>query len=62
MGGECDTEMTANTAEEMATKGMEHVKTSHPDMAAKIVAMTPEETAQWMTDFKPKFDAAPTVA
>ncbi len=61
MGGpaECNFVVTGETAEEMAKNGGEHVMQSHPDIAEQMKNMTPEQNAQWMADFQPKFDAAP---
>jgi hypothetical protein len=61
MGGPatCTVVLTGNTAEEMATNGMDHVTQAHPDMAANIKKMTPDETTKWMADFQKKSDAAP---
>jgi predicted small metal-binding protein len=61
MGGPatCNTMISGNTAEEMVKNGMNHINEVHPDMAADIKKMTPEETTKWMTEFGPKFNAAP---
>lgn len=61
MGGPatCDFVVTGNTAEEMAANGTAHVMESHPDIAAQMEAMSPEDKANWMTDFQAKFDIAP---
>lgn len=61
MGGPatCNTMISGNTAEEMVKNGMDHIMQAHPDMAADIKKMTPEQTTQWMADFQKKFDAAP---
>lgn len=61
MGGpaDCMTMISGNTAEDMAKNGMTHINQAHPQMAADIKKMTPEETTKWMTDFQPKFDALP---
>jgi predicted small metal-binding protein len=63
MGGPatCTFTATGNTAEEMVKNGMAHVEQAHPDMAADIKKMTPEETTKWMEDFKAKFNAAPAM-
>jgi predicted small metal-binding protein len=61
MGGPatCNLMISGNTAEEMVKNGMDHITQAHPDLAEQIKKMTPEETTQWMADFKVKFDAAP---
>jgi hypothetical protein len=55
MGGMCDTAMSAETPEEMMSKGMAHVEDAHPEMAANIKAM-PKDDPQ-MVDWQQKFDA-----
>ncbi len=61
MGGPatCNTMISGNTADEMVKNGMAHIEAEHPEMAADIKKMTPEETTKWMADFQLKFDAAP---
>lgn len=61
MGGPttCTAVLKGNTAEEMVADGMKHVTEVHPEMAADIAKMTPEDTAKWMAEFHPKFDALP---
>ena len=61
MGGPatCTVVHSGNTAQEMAENAMKHVEAAHPEMAADIKKMTPEETSKWMADFQPKFDALP---
>jgi len=60
MGGPatCQFAMTGATAEEMVQKGTQHVLAAHPDIAEQMKKMTPEQTAQWLADFRPKFAAA----
>ena len=60
MGGPatCTEVLSGNTAEEMVADGMKHVE-AHPEMAAAIKKMSPEDTTKWMAEFKPKFDALP---
>lgn len=61
MGGPatCTATLSGNTPEEMLADGMKHVEEVHPEMAADIKKMSPEDTAKWMAEFKPKFDALP---
>lgn len=61
MGGpaDCDVMITGNDMAEMGKNGMAHVEAAHPELAAKLKAMSPEDTAKWMADTQPKFDAAP---
>ena len=56
---DCTDVLHGNTVEEMAADGMKHVAAAHPEMAADIQKMSPEETAKWMAGFKAKFDALP---
>jgi len=46
----------------MVANGMKHVTEAHPEMAADIAKMTPEDTAKWMAEFHGKFDALPEEA
>ena len=61
MGGPatCTAVISGNAAEELVGSGMKHVTEAHPDIANGIKAMTKEETAAWMADFRTKFNAAP---
>lgn len=63
MGGpaDCSFIVTGKTPEEMVKNGMIHIEQAHPEMAADIKKMSPEETDRWMADFRPKFDAAQNV-
>ena len=59
LGGPCDAKMTAATPDEMIAKGVEHVKAAHPEMAADMAKMSPEEMKKWHDDFfMPKWNAA----
>lgn len=61
MGGPatCDYVISGATAKEMVDNGMVHVNEAHPELSAQIQAMTPEESAKWMTEFEEKFAALP---
>jgi len=61
MGGPktCSTMISGNTPEETVDSGMKHVAESHPEMLKNIKAMSKEETAEWMADFRKKWDALP---
>lgn len=61
MGGPatCTAVLSGNTADEMVADGMKHVEAAHPEMAADIKKMSPEDMSKWMAEFKPKFDALP---
>ena len=69
MGGTCDMEFHAESAEEMEKMGKEHVHSMEDDDHKNVVAqMTemmekdPEAMKKWQEDFKGKFDAAPDKA
>lgn len=64
MGGpaECTEMLSGNTAEEMVTNGTAHVMAAHPEIAAQMGAMSDEDKAKWMDEFRPKFDAAEEAA
>lgn len=59
MGGMCDEPVTAATKEEMMAKGMEHVGSAHPEMAATINAMPKDDPkmVEWQQKFDQKWDA-----
>lgn len=61
MGGPCNAMIKGNSAEEIAKNGGKHLKQAHPDIAAQMEKMSPDENAKWMADFKTKFDAAPAM-
>ncbi len=64
MGGPatCTTVLKGNTAEEMLADGTKHVTEAHPEIAAAMAKMSPEDMAKWMAEFHGKFDALPEVA
>jgi len=55
MGGMCDASMSASTNDEMMQKGMEHLESAHPEMAANIKAMPKDDPK--MVEWSKKFDA-----
>jgi hypothetical protein len=61
MGGPatCTTTFTGNTADEIVGNAMKHVEEAHPDIAAQVKAMSPEDMAKWSAEFHGKFDALP---
>ncbi|HUC01928.1 MAG TPA: DUF1059 domain-containing protein [Candidatus Paceibacterota bacterium] len=61
MGGPatCTTVFTGTAPEEVVAEAMKHVEAAHPDLAAQVKAMKPEETTKWFEDFKAKFAALP---
>ena len=64
MGGPCDAAMTAETSDEMMTKGMAHLEEAHPEMAATVKA-TPKDDpmmVSWNQKFMADWAAAPEVA
>jgi predicted small metal-binding protein len=64
MGGPCDAAITAETKEEMMSKGMAHLEAAHPEMAAKVKA-TPKDDPMmvaWNEKFEADWAAAPETA
>lgn len=64
MGGPCETAITASTSDEMMKKGMEHLESEHPEMAADIKA-TPQDDpkmVEWGKKFMADWSAAPEEA
>ncbi len=53
MGGPCNEAVTAETSDEMMTKGMTHVEAAHPEMAADIKAtpMDDPKMVAWSEKF-----------
>jgi predicted small metal-binding protein len=64
MGGSCDAEITAATPDEMMMKGMAHLEDAHPEMAASVKAMSPEDPmmVSWVKKFHEDYEAAPETA
>ena len=64
MGGACDAAITGSTKEEMLANGMKHLEEAHPEMAAQVKAMAPEDPAmvEWSKKFAEDFAAAPEAA
>lgn len=63
MGGPCDAEITAETAENAATAGYEHIKgtgdDAHKKMKEMIDASSEEDKKKWMEGFEKTFANAP---
>ena len=61
LGGMCAASISAGSKEEMMTKGMEHLKEAHPDMAATVMAMSKDDPkmVEWQKTFDATWDAAP---
>ncbi len=64
MGGPatCTEMISGNTAEEMMANGMKHATEAHPEMAADMQKMSPEDMAKWTADLQGKFNALPEAA
>lgn len=61
MGGPCDASMDAETPDEMMGKGMEHLESAHPEMAADVKA-TPKDDPRmvsWFEKFMQMWGASP---
>ncbi len=63
MGGpeNCNFIVTGKTAEEMVKNGMSHLTEAHPEMAGKMKNNSAAENERWMSEFRPKFEAAESV-
>jgi len=61
MGGMCDAAITANTKDEMMSKGMAHLEEAHPEMAADVKKMPKDDPlmVEWQSKFDKDWDAAP---
>ncbi len=63
MGGPCGTEITAETAEDAATAGYQHIKATadeaHKEMKKMIDASSKEDKKKWMDGFEKTFANAP---
>lgn len=61
MGGMCDTQMSANTMDEMIATGMAHLEVAHPEMYASVNSMGQDHPAivEWSQKFKADWDALP---
>lgn len=61
LGGMCETAITADTQDEMMNKGMAHLESAHPEMAATVKAMPHDDPAMvaWGEKFKKDWEATP---
>ncbi len=61
MGGPCEAEITASSSDEMMSKGMEHLESTHPEMAADVKAMPKDDPKMvaWGEKFAQDWAAAP---
>ncbi len=59
LGGPCEAALSGNTPDELVANAMTHLKETHPEMAADVAKMTPEQMEAWNKDFQAKFAATP---
>ena len=59
LGGKCNTEMAAETWDEMVKVMTKHVIDRHPDVAKNMESMHQQDPEKWANDMKPKWDAEP---
>jgi len=59
MGGSCEASMTTDSEMAMIEAGMAHVEAAHPELAAQVKAMSPEEQNAWSAEFHTKWEAQP---
>ena len=61
LGGTCDHPISAETPEEMMSKGMAHLESDHPEMAADIKTMLKDDPLMvaWSEKFQKDWDATP---
>ena len=63
MGGACEAEIQAETAEEMMGKGKQHVHEAkdeaHQELVKQMENISEEDMAAWEKGFKEKFEATP---
>jgi len=61
MGGQCDAAIHGATPDEMMKNGMQHLEEAHPQMAADVKAMPPEDPKMkgWNEKFAQDFANAP---
>jgi predicted small metal-binding protein len=61
MGGPCDEKLTAETTDEMMSKGMAHLESAHPEMAAQVKAMPKDDPimVSWSQKFQEEWANAP---
>jgi predicted small metal-binding protein len=62
LGGPCDEAISAETKEEMMNKGMAHLASAHPQMAADVQAMPKDDPkmVEWAKSFDAMWENAPT--
>lgn len=62
MGGRCDAEIQAETAEEMMEKGKQHVHEAgdeaHQELINEMKNSSQEDMAAWEKNFREKYEAA----
>ena len=64
MGGKCDAEIQAETAEEMMEKGKQHVHEAqdeaHQALIKEMENTSKEDMEAWEKGFREKYEAAPS--
>jgi predicted small metal-binding protein len=61
LGGPCDAAMSAETSDEMLAKGMAHLETAHPEMAATVKATPADDPMMvgWAAKFAKDWENTP---
>lgn len=61
MGGPCDAKISGASKDEIMASGMAHLEEAHPEMAATVKEMTPDDPAmvEWQQNFDAAYAAAP---
>jgi predicted small metal-binding protein len=59
LGGTCDTELKADSWQDMVQAMTEHVMKNHPVVAQEMEEMYKQNPKKWGSEMKPKWDAAP---
>ena len=56
---DCHAMVSGNDVADIGKNGMAHLESAHPELAAQVKAMSPEQMEKWAEETQPKFDAAP---
>ncbi len=61
LGGPCEEQLTAETKDEMMSKGMAHLESAHSEMAAQVKSMPKDDPAMisWNKKFEEDWESAP---
>lgn len=61
LGGMCDEPISANSKDELMTKGMAHLEKAHPKMAADVKKMPKDDPqmVKWQKDFDKTWNQTP---